>query len=86
MPSYFTDPQRRALQAATKIAGINVLQLLSEPAAVSLAYGYYREDLPGEDEAPRNVAFVDCGHLSLQVWVCAFNEGNLKVGRSEFIT
>ncbi|OXA55020.1 97 kDa heat shock protein [Folsomia candida] len=83
VPSYFTDPQRRALQAATKIAGINVLQLLSEPAAVSLAYGYYREDLPGEDEAPRNVAFVDCGHLSLQVWVCAFNEGNLKILTSD---
>ncbi|XP_035712546.1 heat shock 70 kDa protein 4L isoform X4 [Folsomia candida] len=79
VPSYFTDPQRRALQAATKIAGMNVLQILSEPAAVSLAYGYYREDLPDEDEAPRNVVFVDCGHSSLQVWVCAFSEGNLKI-------
>lgn len=59
---------------------MNVLQILSEPAAVSLAYGYYREDLPDEDEAPRNVVFVDCGHSSLQVWVCAFSEGNLKVG------
>lgn len=47
------------------------------PAA--LAYGIYKQDLPGPEEKPRNVVFVDMGHSSLQVAICAFNKGKLKV-------
>jgi len=64
---------------AAQIAGLNVLRLFNETTATALAYGIYKQDLPGLEEKPRNVVFVDCGHSSLQVSVAAFNTGKLKV-------
>lgn len=55
------------------------LILKSFPISVALAYGIYKQDLPEEKEKSRNVVFVDMGHHSLQVAVCAFNKGKLKV-------
>ena len=46
---------------------------------VALAYGIYKQDLPDEKDKSRNVVFVDMGHHSLQVTICAFNKGKLKV-------
>ena len=48
-------------------------------AAVTLAYGIYKQDLPAPEEKPRIVVFVDLGHSGYQVSVCAFNKGKLKV-------
>lgn len=39
MPAYFEDAQRQATKDAAKLAGLNVLRLLSEPTAAALAYG-----------------------------------------------
>ena len=39
----------------------------------------YKQDLPTPEEKPRIVVFVDMGSASLQVCVCAFNKGKLKV-------
>lgn len=39
VPAYFNDVQRRAVQTAGKLAGLNVLRLLNEPTAASLAFG-----------------------------------------------
>lgn len=46
---------------------------------VALAYGIYKQDLPEEKEKSRNVVFIDMGHHAIQVSVCAFNKGKLKV-------
>jgi len=46
---------------------------------VALNYGIYKQDLPGLDEKPRIVVFVDMGHSAFQVSACAFNKGKLKV-------
>lgn len=46
---------------------------------VALAYGIYKQDLPALEEKPRNVVFIDMGHSSYQVSVCAFNKGKVKV-------
>ena len=46
---------------------------------VALNYGIYKQDLPGLDEKPRVVVFVDMGHSAFQVSACAFNKGKLKV-------
>lgn len=59
--------------------GLNVLRLFNETTATALCYGIYKQDLPGPDEKPRNVVFVDCGHSALQVGVCAFNKGKLRM-------
>ena len=39
VPAYFNDAQRKATQDAGKIAGLNVLRIINEPTAASLAYG-----------------------------------------------
>ena len=41
VPAYFTDAQRQATKDAGKIAGLNVLRIINEPTAASLAYGLY---------------------------------------------
>ena len=43
VPVFFNQAERRALQKSAIFSGINVLQLLSEPMAVSLNYGMFRE-------------------------------------------
>jgi len=79
VPSFFTDSQRLALLDATKIAGLNCLKIMSETSAVALSYGLFKQDLPAPEEPPRNVAFIDMGHSALQVCICAFNKGKVKV-------
>jgi len=84
VPSYFTNAERKALLDAASIAGLNVLRLFNETTATALSYGIYKQDLPNPEEKPRNVVFVDCGFTSLQVFVCAFNKGKLKMLASAF--
>ncbi|XP_026824176.1 97 kDa heat shock protein isoform X2 [Ooceraea biroi] len=79
VPSYFTQAERQALLDAARIAGLNVLRLFNETTATALCYGIYKQDLPAPDAAPRNIVFVDCGNASLQVSVCAFHKGKLKM-------
>lgn len=43
VPAYFNDSQRQATLDASKIAGLNVLQLLNEPTAAALAYGHLKK-------------------------------------------
>ncbi|XP_051521103.1 heat shock protein 105 kDa isoform X2 [Myxocyprinus asiaticus] len=84
IPSFFTDSERRSVLDATKIAGLNCLKLMNDNTAVALNYGIYKQDLPGTDEKPKIVVFVDMGHSALQVSVCAFNKGKLKVLSTAF--
>uniref|UniRef100_A0A4W2FEK9 Heat shock 70 kDa protein 4 n=2 Tax=Bos TaxID=9903 RepID=A0A4W2FEK9_BOBOX len=86
VPCFYTDAERRSVMDATQIAGLNCLRLMNETTAVALAYGIYKQDLPALEEKPRNVVFVDMGHSSYQVSVCAFNRGKLKVLATAFDT
>lgn len=79
VPSFFTDCQRVAMVNAAEIAGLNCQKLLNETTAVALNYGLFKQDLPAADAAPRHVVFVDMGHSAMQVSVCAFNKGKMKV-------
>ncbi|XP_051981108.1 heat shock 70 kDa protein 4-like, partial [Xyrauchen texanus] len=84
VPCYYTDAERRSVIDAAQIAGLNCLRLMNETTAVALAYGIYKQDLPALEEKPRNVVFVDLGHSSYQVSVCAFNKGKLKILATAF--
>lgn len=44
VPAYFNDAQRKATQDAGKIAGLNVLRIINEPTAASLAYGIDKKE------------------------------------------
>ncbi len=43
VPAYFNDSQRQATKDAGKIAGLDVLRIINEPTAASLAYGYGKD-------------------------------------------
>lgn len=43
VPAYFNDSQRQATKDAGRIAGIDVLRIINEPTAASLAYGFEKK-------------------------------------------
>ncbi len=55
VPAYFNDRQRRAVRKAGQLAGLKVEQLVSEPTAVSIAYGY------GKGLARKRLLIYDLG-------------------------
>lgn len=79
VPCWFNDEQRHCMLDAVRTAGINCLGLMNETAAVALAYGIYKQDLPEEKEKPRRVIFVDFGHSQLQMCCAEFNKGKLSM-------
>ncbi|WAQ98137.1 HSP97-like protein [Mya arenaria] len=79
VPCFYTDVERRAMIASCQMASLNCLKIMNDTTAVSLSYGIYKQDLPAENEKPRNVIFVDVGYSALQVCATAFNKGKLKV-------
>jgi molecular chaperone DnaK len=44
VPAYFNDSQRQATMDAEKIAGVEVLRIINEPTAASLAYGLKKQN------------------------------------------
>jgi len=81
IPLYFNDAQRRAVQTAAKIAGLNCLRLLTEPLAIATTWGIYKKDLP---EAGAKVVFVDFGESAITASVCLFT-GNSQKGEVKII-
>jgi heat shock protein 4 len=79
VPGWYTDVQRRALQDAAQIAGLNPLRLINDTTAVALGYGITKADLPESADEPRHVCFVDVGHSNYSVSVVAFSKGQLTV-------
>src|SRR6202030_1418993 len=73
VPAYFNDPQRQATKDAGKIAGLEVLRIINEPTAASLAYGL---DKKGKDEV---IAVYDLGGGTFDVSVLEIGEGVFEV-------
>ncbi|KAM5348480.1 hypothetical protein ACJ41O_008304 [Fusarium nematophilum] len=79
VPPWFTDIQRRALIDAAEIAGLKLLRLINDGTAAALGWGITKLDLPGPEERPRRVCFVDIGHSSYTVSIVEFKKGELAV-------
>jgi molecular chaperone DnaK (HSP70) len=79
VPAFYTDFQRRALLSASQIAGLNCLKLMTETSAIALNYGLFKQDVPGPEEKPRRVVFIDAGHSAYQICIAAFNKGKIKI-------
>ncbi|KAJ5902112.1 hypothetical protein N7495_002640 [Penicillium taxi] len=84
VPSWFTDIQRRAMIDAADIAGLNVLRLVNDTTATAIGYGITKLDLPGPEEKPRRVAFVDIGYSDYTVSIVEFRKGELNVKATAF--
>jgi molecular chaperone DnaK len=72
VPAYFNDAQRKATQEAGTIAGLNVLRIINEPTAASLAYGL---DKKGEEK----VMVYDLGGGTFDVTVLEIGDGTFEV-------
>ncbi|KAI5466571.1 heat shock protein 70 family [Mariannaea sp. PMI_226] len=79
VPPWFSDVQRRALIDAAEIAGLKILRLINDNTAAALGWGITKLDLPGPEEKPRRVAFVDVGHSSYTCSIIEFRKGELSV-------
>jgi molecular chaperone DnaK len=72
VPAYFDDSQRQATKDAGKIAGLNVLRIINEPTAASLAYGLDKK----KDE---RIAVYDLGGGTFDISILEIGEGVFEV-------
>ena len=72
VPAYFDDSQRQATKDAGKIAGLNVLRIINEPTAASLAYGLDKK----RDE---KIAVFDLGGGTFDISILEIGEGVFEV-------
>ncbi len=72
VPAYFDDAQRQATKDGGTIAGLNVLRIINEPTAASLAYGL-------ESKAEETVAVFDLGGGTFDISVLEINDGVFEV-------
>ena len=74
VPAYFDDNQRTATKDAGTIAGLDVVRLVNEPTAASLAYG-----LDKQDDDDINIMVYDLGGGTLDVTIMEFGDGVFEV-------
>ena len=72
VPAYFNDAQRQATKDAGKIAGLDVLRIINEPTAASLAYGLDKK----HDEL---IAVYDLGGGTFDISILELGEGTFQV-------
>jgi len=72
VPAYFNDSQRQATKDAGKIAGLDVLRIVNEPTASSLAYGLDKKEL-------ETILVFDLGGGTFDVSVLEVGEGVVEV-------
>jgi len=72
VPAYFNDSQRQATKDAGKISGLNVLRIINEPTAASLAYGL-------DKKAEEKVAVFDLGGGTFDVSILELGDGVFEV-------
>ena len=72
VPAYFTDSQRQATKDAGRIAGLEVLRIINEPTAASLAYGLDKE----EDQT---ILVFDLGGGTFDVSILELGDGVFEV-------
>jgi molecular chaperone DnaK len=73
VPAYFDDAQRQATKEAGEIAGLEVLRIINEPTAASLAYGLDKE------EHDQTILVYDLGGGTFDVSVLDIGEGVFEV-------
>ncbi|MGN7612335.1 molecular chaperone DnaK [Magnetococcales bacterium HHB-1] len=72
VPAYFNDAQRQATKDAGKIAGLNVLRIINEPTAASLAYGL-------DKKGGQTIAVYDLGGGTFDVSILEIGDGVFEV-------
>lgn len=74
VPAYFSDSQRQATKDAGKIAGLEVLRIINEPTAASLAYG-----IDKDENTTQKVLIFDLGGGTFDVSILELGDGVFEV-------
>jgi len=74
VPAYFNDAQRQATRDAGKLAGLDVLRIVNEPTAASLAYG-----LGTDTDGEKNIAVYDLGGGTFDISILKITNGIFEV-------
>jgi len=74
VPAYFNDAQRQATRDAGKLAGLDVLRIVNEPTAASLAYG-----IGLDRHTPETVAVYDLGGGTFDISILRIEDGVFEV-------
>lgn len=72
VPAYFNDSQRQATKEAGEIAGLNVLRIINEPTAASLAYGL-------DKKSNEKIAVYDLGGGTFDISILEIGDGVFEV-------
>ncbi len=72
VPAYFNDSQRNATKDAGRIAGLEVLRIINEPTAASLAYGL-------DNKAEEKIAVYDLGGGTFDITILQIGDGVFEV-------
>ncbi len=74
VPAYFNDTQRQATRDAGKLAGLDVLRIINEPTAASLAYGFGLDK-----EEDKTIAVYDLGGGTFDISILTISNGVFNV-------
>ena len=74
VPAFFNDAQRQATRDAGKLAGLEVLRIINEPTAASLAYG-----IGAKSDETKNVAVYDLGGGTFDISILKITDGIFDV-------
>ena len=77
VPAYFNTSQKDATADACRIAGLELLRLITEPTAAAVAYGYHKSIGPEDD--PKNILVFDLGGGTYDVSCIVASHGCLDV-------
>jgi len=77
VPAYYTNSQRQTTKDAGKIAGFDVLQILNEPTAAAIAYGFDRKAYSSDDG--ENILIFDLGGGTFDVAVLNIKKHKIEV-------
>jgi len=95
VPAFFDETRRRATQEAGRLAGLKVLDLINEPTAAAIAFGYQRTAVLGATAAPQRerVLVYDLGGGTFDVTVLEIDgqsfralatDGDVQLGGRDF--
>ena len=81
VPYYFNDVRRKATQDAGRIAGLNVIDIINEPTAATLAYAWMRNELGRTDLKmdDRTILVYDLGGGTFDVTVVRYSPTSFRV-------
>lgn len=95
VPAFFDETRRRATQEAGRLAGLEVLDIINEPTAAAVAFGYYRSTAQPDAarKGPERVLVYDLGGGTFDVTVLEIDgptfrtlatDGDVKLGGRDF--